>query len=103
MLVLAICSAQLLAGRRINSEGLAFASKAILRQNTSDDAICQLCLPFPRNNSKVLGKGLNPFKDSSASLRENLFGHVFKYCECALLQSVDRKTKYLFSTVRSFV
>ena len=56
--VLASCSEQVLAGRRINFEGLAFACKAILRQNTSDPAICQLCLPFLLNNSKILGKGL---------------------------------------------
>ena len=47
-----------LAGRRINFEDPAFASKAIWRQNTSDPAICQLCLPFLLNNSKILGKGL---------------------------------------------
>ena len=56
--VLAICLAQVLAGRRINFEGLAFASKAILRQNMSDPATCQLCLPFPLNNSKTLKKTL---------------------------------------------
>ena len=56
--VLAISSAQVPAGRRINFEGLAFASKAILRQNTSDPAICRLCLSFPLNNSKILGKTL---------------------------------------------
>ena len=56
--VLAICSVQVPAGRRIHYECLAFASKAILRQNMSDPAICQLCLPFPPNNSKILGKGL---------------------------------------------
>ena len=50
--------AQVLAGRWINFEGLAFAGKAILRQNTSDPAICQLCLPFRLNNSKILGKSL---------------------------------------------
>ena len=49
--VLAICSKQVLAGRRINSEGLAFASNAILRQNTSDHAVSRHCLPFPLNNS----------------------------------------------------
>ena len=48
----------LLAGRRINFEGLVFASKAILRQNTWDPAICQLCLLFPLNKSKILEKGL---------------------------------------------
>ena len=42
----------------INFKGLAFASKAILRQNTSDPAICRLCLSFPLNNSKILEKGL---------------------------------------------
>ena len=56
--VLAISSAQVPAGRRINFGGLAFASKAILRQNTSDPAICRLCLSFPLNNSKILGKTL---------------------------------------------
>ena len=60
MQVLAICSVQVPAGRRINFEGPAFGSKTILRQNTSDHAICQLCVPFPLNNSKILGKG--PFK-----------------------------------------
>ena len=54
--LLAICLAQVLAGTQINFEGLAFASKAILGQNTSDPAICQLCLPFPLNNSKTLEK-----------------------------------------------
>ena len=54
----AICSVQVPAGRRINFEDLAFASKVILRQNTSGRAICQLCLPFPLNNFKILGKGL---------------------------------------------
>ena len=49
---------QVLAGRRINFEGLAFTSKAIFRQNTSDPAVCQLYLPFPLNNSKTLGKPL---------------------------------------------
>ena len=39
-----ICSARVLAGSRINFEGLAFASKAILRQNTADHAVSQLCL-----------------------------------------------------------
>ena len=34
MQVLAICSEQVLAGRRINFEGLAFASETILRQKT---------------------------------------------------------------------
>ena len=56
--VLAICLAQVLAGRRINFEGLAFAGKAILRQNTSDPVICQLLLLFLLNNSKIFGKGL---------------------------------------------
>ena len=56
--VLAICLGQVLAGRQINFEGLAFASKAILRQNMLDSAICQLCLPFPLNNSKILEKCL---------------------------------------------
>ena len=56
--VLAISSAQVPAGRRINFGGLAFASKAILRQNTSDPAICRLCLSFPLNNSNILEKGL---------------------------------------------
>ena len=56
--VLPICSVQVPAGRRINFEGLAFARKVILRQNTSDHAICQLRPPFPLNNSKTLGKGL---------------------------------------------
>ena len=55
---LAICLMQVMAGRWINFEGLAFASKAILRQNTAEHAICQLCLPFPLNNSKIFGKGL---------------------------------------------
>ena len=55
---LAIWLAQVLAGRRINLDWLAFTSKAILRQNTSDNAICQLCLSFPLNNSKILGNGL---------------------------------------------
>ena len=50
--------AQVLAGRQIKFEGLAFASKAVLRQNTLDHAICQLCLLFPLNNSNILGKGL---------------------------------------------
>ena len=52
------CSVQVPAGRRISFEGLTLASKAILRQNTSDHAICKLCLPFPPNNSKILGKCL---------------------------------------------
>ena len=56
--VLAISSAQVPAGRRINFEGLAFASKAILRQNTLDPAICRLCLSFSLNNSNILEKGL---------------------------------------------
>ena len=56
--VLTICSVQVLAGRRINFECLAFASKAILRQNTSDPAICQLYLPFPLDSSKTLGETL---------------------------------------------
>ena len=56
--VLAICLAQVLAGRQINFDGLAFASKAISKQNTSDPAICQLCLLFPLINSKILGKGI---------------------------------------------
>ena len=56
--VFAICSAQVLAGRRINFEGLAFASKAILGQNTSDHVISQLCLPFPLNKSQILEKKL---------------------------------------------
>ena len=61
--VLPICSVQVPAGRRINSVGLAFARKAILRQNTSDHAIYQLRPPFPLNNSKILGKkSYNPSK-----------------------------------------
>ena len=56
--VLGICSVQVPAGRRSNFEGLAFTSKAILRQNRSDPAIRQLFLSFPMNNSKILGKGL---------------------------------------------
>ena len=48
----------LLAGRRINFEGLAFASKAILRQNASDHAVSQLCLPLPLTNSQILEKTL---------------------------------------------
>ena len=55
---LAICLTQVLAGKRINIEGLAFASKAILRQNTSHPAVNRLCLPFPLNNSENLEKGL---------------------------------------------
>ena len=54
--VLAICSEQVLAGRRINFEGLAFTSEAVLRQNTSDHAVSRPCLPFPPNNSEILGK-----------------------------------------------
>ena len=56
--VLAICSVQVPAGRQINFESLALASQAILRQNMSDHAICQLWLPFPLNNSNILGKGI---------------------------------------------
>ena len=56
--VLPIWSVQVPAGRRINFEGLAFARKVILRQNTSDHAICQLRPLFPLNNSKILGTGL---------------------------------------------
>ena len=44
--------------RRTNFEGLAFASKAILRKNTSDHAVSRLCLHFPLNNSKILEKGV---------------------------------------------
>ena len=55
---LAICSAQVPAGGRINLEGLAFARKAVLRQNTSDHAVCRLCLPIPLSNSQILEKGL---------------------------------------------
>ena len=54
----AISSAQVPSGRRINFDGLAFATKAILRQNTSDPAIFRLCLSFPLNNFKILEKGL---------------------------------------------
>ena len=55
--VLAICSPQVPAGRRINFEGLAFGNKAILRQNTSDHVISQPCLPFPLNDCKIFEKG----------------------------------------------
>ena len=55
--VLAICTEQVPAGRRINFEGQAFASKAIMRRNTSDHAVSRLCLPFPLNNSEILEKG----------------------------------------------
>ena len=58
MQVLAISSAQVPAGRWSNFESLAFASKAILIHNTLEHAICQLCLSFPLDNSKILGKGL---------------------------------------------
>ena len=44
--LLAICSAQDPAGRRINFSGLVFASKAILRQNTSHAAVSRLFYPF---------------------------------------------------------
>ena len=54
--VLAICSAQVAAGRRINYEGLAFASKAILRQNTLHHAVSEFGLPFLLNNSQILEK-----------------------------------------------
>ena len=50
---LAICSKQVLAGRRINFESLVFASEAILRQNTSDLAVSRPCLPFQPNNSEI--------------------------------------------------
>ena len=58
--VLAICLAQVLAGRWIYFEGLAFASKAILGKicQIMTFAKCQLCLPYPMNNSKNFGKGL---------------------------------------------
>ena len=51
--VLAICSAQAPASRRrrINFEGLAFASEAILGQNMLHRAVSQLGLPFLLNNS----------------------------------------------------
>ena len=68
MQVLAICSVQVPAGRRINFEGLAFASKTILRKNTSDPAICQLSLTSPLNNSKTLEKrSYNPFNPRPAA------------------------------------
>ena len=56
--VLAISSAQVPAGGRINFGGLVFACKAILRQNTSDSVIWRVCLLFPLNNSKIWGKCL---------------------------------------------
>ena len=59
--VLAISLAQVPADRRINFEVLALASQAILSQNTSDHAICQLCLPFPIT-PKFGKRSYNPFK-----------------------------------------
>ena len=56
--VLAICTEQVPAGRRVNFEGLALASNTILRQNTSDHAVNRLCLPFPLNDSEILENGL---------------------------------------------
>ena len=83
--VLAISSAQVPAGRRINFGGLAFASKAILRQNTSDPAICRLCLSFPLNNSKILGKTLIiPLKATNLGLRSGVEVFVFPW-DCTRL------------------
>ena len=60
--VLVICSEQVLTGRRINFEDLAFASETILRQNTSDHAFGRPCLPFPPNNLEILEENSdNPF------------------------------------------
>ena len=65
--VLGICSVQVPAGRRSNFEGLAFTSKAILRQNRSDPAIRQLFYRFqwktPMKKMKNFGKrSYNPSK-----------------------------------------
>ena len=63
-----------LAGRRINFESLAFASKLILGQNRSAHGICQLCLPFPLNNSKISGKGLiSPLKVTKPVFNGSVF------------------------------
>ena len=60
--VLAICSEQVLAGRRINSEGLAFASEAILRQNRRIVPLADLVYLFHRITQKFWENCDNPFK-----------------------------------------
>ena len=69
--VIAIGSAQGLAGRlrRINFEGLAFASKAILKQNKSDHAVSQVCLPLQLNKLNFGEKTYNPFEPKRAHLK----------------------------------
>ena len=55
--------AEVPAGSRINFEGLAFASKAILKKRPLVVAVSHLHLHLPLNNSKILGKKPdNPFK-----------------------------------------
>ena len=88
--VLATCSEQVLAGRRINFEGLAFASKTILRQNTSDHAVSRLCLPFPLNRSESFGKRSdNPFKGRFVQTDLKLMWSVFAgHLDCGHIVSM---------------
>ena len=56
--------AEVPAGSRINFEGLAFASKALLRKRPLAVAVSHLHLHLPLNNSNILENNSdNPFKD----------------------------------------
>ena len=60
--VLAICSEQVLADRRMNSGGLAFASEATVRQNRRIMPLADLVYLFHRINQKFWKNCDNPFK-----------------------------------------
>ena len=109
--VLAISSAQVPVGRRINFEFLAFASKAILRQNMSDPAICRLCLSFPPNNSNILENGLiipltrRLWGDSETNflqkphhfnLQQNLLSCLLIFDDCLDTKEKSKPSVYVF-------